>query len=135
MTVKHWNTGPAAARFRIQAASVKLKKNLAGADSPKKTQSALANSGRKHQVTSYKLPGPKPISNANKGLIHRRQASSRRDNITEKQLIAFKDGVANALLDGNVNEDVKDKFCRSSYQQGYDFGLTMYCRYNKLDKG
>jgi hypothetical protein len=28
------------------------------------------------QVTSYKLPGPRPISNANKGLIHRRQASS-----------------------------------------------------------
>ena len=27
MTVKHWNTGAAAARFRIQAASVKLKKN------------------------------------------------------------------------------------------------------------
>ena len=54
MTVKHWNTGAAAARFRIQAASVKLKKNLAGADSPKKTQSALANSGRKHQVTSRK---------------------------------------------------------------------------------
>jgi hypothetical protein len=52
MTVKHWNTGAAAARFRIQAAS------------------------RKHQVTSYKLPGPKPISNANKGLIHRQQASS-----------------------------------------------------------
>ena len=31
---------------------------------------------RKHQVTSHKLPGPRPISNANKGLIHRRQASS-----------------------------------------------------------
>ena len=28
------------------------------------------------QVTSYKLPGPRPISNANKGLIHKRQASS-----------------------------------------------------------
>ena len=28
------------------------------------------------QVTSHKLPGPRPISNANKGLIHRRQASS-----------------------------------------------------------
>ena len=28
------------------------------------------------QVTSYKLPGPRPISNANKGLIHRRQAAS-----------------------------------------------------------
>ena len=26
------------------------------------------------QATSLKLPGPRPISNANKGLIHRRQA-------------------------------------------------------------
>ena len=38
----------------------------------------------------------------------------------DKELSAFKDGVANALLDGNVNEDVKDKYCRHSYQQGYD---------------
>jgi len=28
------------------------------------------------QVTSYKLPGPRSISNANKGLIHKRQAPS-----------------------------------------------------------
>ena len=28
------------------------------------------------KVTSYKLPGPRPISNANKGLIHKRQAPS-----------------------------------------------------------
>ena len=28
------------------------------------------------EATSHKLPGPRPISNANKGLIHRRQASS-----------------------------------------------------------
>ena len=28
------------------------------------------------QATSHKLPGPRPISNANKGLIHKRQASS-----------------------------------------------------------
>jgi len=28
------------------------------------------------QATSYKLPGPRPISNANKGLIHKRQAAS-----------------------------------------------------------
>jgi hypothetical protein len=28
------------------------------------------------QVTSHKLPGPRPISNANKGLIHKLQASS-----------------------------------------------------------
>jgi hypothetical protein len=32
--------------------------------------------GPKHQATSYKLPGPRPISNANKGLIHKRQAPS-----------------------------------------------------------
>jgi hypothetical protein len=32
--------------------------------------------GPKPQATSYKLPGPRPISNANKGLIHKRQASS-----------------------------------------------------------
>ena len=28
------------------------------------------------QVTSYKLPGPRSISNANKGLIHKLQAAS-----------------------------------------------------------
>ena len=33
--------------------------------------------GLKLQATSFKLPGPRPISNANKGLIHRRQASSK----------------------------------------------------------
>ena len=32
--------------------------------------------GHKRQATSYKYPGPRPISNANKGLIHKRQASS-----------------------------------------------------------
>ena len=34
--------------------------------------------GPKPQATSYKLPGPRPISNANKGLIHKRQATSRK---------------------------------------------------------
>jgi len=32
--------------------------------------------GHKPEATSYKLPGPRPISNANKGLIHKQQASS-----------------------------------------------------------
>ena len=32
--------------------------------------------GHKPQATNYKLPGPRPISNANKGLIHKQQASS-----------------------------------------------------------
>ena len=30
--------------------------------------------GHKLQASSYKLPGPRPISNANKGLLHKRQA-------------------------------------------------------------
>ena len=34
--------------------------------------------GLKPQATSYKLPGPRPISNANKGLLHKRQATSRK---------------------------------------------------------
>ena len=46
--------------------------------------------------------------------------------MTEKQLNAFKDGTTNALLNGVVDEDVKDKHCRHSYQQGYDFGLYLY---------
>ena len=32
--------------------------------------------GPKHQATSHKLPGPRPISNASKGLIHKRKAAS-----------------------------------------------------------
>ena len=32
--------------------------------------------GLKPQATSYKLPGPRPISEQNKGLFHRRQAAS-----------------------------------------------------------
>ena len=32
--------------------------------------------GLKQQATSYKLPGPRPISNSNKGLIHKQQAAS-----------------------------------------------------------
>ena len=35
------------------------------------------------QVTSHKLPGPRPISNANKGLIHKRQATSVKHQATE----------------------------------------------------
>ena len=33
-------------------------------------------SSNKRQATSHKLPGPRPISKCNKGLIHKRQASS-----------------------------------------------------------
>ena len=38
------------------------------------TDDAGVRPGPGLQVTSYKLPGPKPISNANKGLIHKQQA-------------------------------------------------------------
>ncbi len=34
--------------------------------------------GRRAPGPGLKLPGPRPISNANKGLIHRRQATSRK---------------------------------------------------------
>tara|TARA_Y100001937_G_scaffold105056_1_gene145601 strand:- start:28 stop:216 length:189 start_codon:yes stop_codon:yes gene_type:complete len=46
--------------------------------------------------------------------------------MTEKQLKAFKDGTANGLLKGVVDEVIKNKHCRHSYQQGYDFGLYLY---------
>jgi hypothetical protein len=44
--------------------------------------------GPKQQATSYKLPGPRPISNANKGLIHKRQASSHKLQATSNKLQA-----------------------------------------------
>ena len=40
------------------------------------------------QATSLKLPGPRPISNANKGLIHRRQASSTKHQAPSTKLLA-----------------------------------------------
>ena len=40
------------------------------------------------QVTSHKLPGPRPISNANKGLIHKQQASSAK--LIKPQAASFK---------------------------------------------
>jgi len=35
----------------------------------------------------------------------------------------FKDGVADALLNGNMAEEYSD-----GYKQGYDFGITIYGR-------
>ena len=40
--------------------------------------------GLKPQATSYKLPGPRPISNANKGLLHKHQASSVKSQAPEE---------------------------------------------------
>ena len=49
--------------------------------------------------------------------------------MTEKQLIAFKHGVADGLFKGK--EDNPNNL--AYYRQGYDFGLTLYNRYNNLD--
>ena len=35
--------------------------------------------GHKRQATSYKYPGPRPISNANKGLIHTQRRLTKRE--------------------------------------------------------
>ena len=46
-------------------------------------------------------------------------------------LSAFKDGVADALLEGYKADWHENSHY---YTEGYDFGLTMYALYNKLDK-
>ena len=48
------------------------------------TEEILRAPGPGLQVTSHKLPGPRPISNANKGLIHKRQASSDKPQANEE---------------------------------------------------
>jgi len=42
-------------------------------------------SARRASDPGLKLPGPRPISNANKGLIHRRQAASSKQQATSSQ--------------------------------------------------
>ena len=39
------------------------------------------------QVTSHKLPGPRPISNVNKGLSHRLQATSSKQQASGSKLV------------------------------------------------
>ena len=53
------------------------------------------------------------------------------DQIVKIILSAFKDGVADAILEGNRLEPHEQKHY---YNQGYDFGLTMYSELNKLDE-
>ena len=45
-------------------------------------------------------------------------------------LSAFKDGVADGLLEGNRSDYHPDMY---SYKQGYDFGLVMYSRLKEED--
>ena len=46
-------------------------------------------------------------------------------------LNAFKDGVADGLLEGNRSDYHPDMY---SYKQGYDFGLVMYNEFMKLNE-
>ena len=49
---------------------------------------------------------------------------------TPIKLAAFKDGVADGLLEGNRSDYHPDMY---SYKQGYDFGLAMYNRLKEED--
>tara|TARA_R110000796_G_scaffold233476_1_gene352008 strand:+ start:312 stop:476 length:165 start_codon:yes stop_codon:yes gene_type:complete len=51
--------------------------------------------------------------------------------MTNKELQGFKDGVADAILEGVRAESHSERYY---YKQGYDFGITLYCDLNKLDK-
>ena len=44
----------------------------------------------------------------------------------------FKDGVADALLDGVIDDNKRSS---AYYKQGYDFGLTMWNRILENDNG
>ena len=50
---------------------------------------------------------------------------------TPIKLGAFKDGVADGLLEGNRSDYHPDMY---SYKQGYDFGLTMYNEFMNLNE-
>ena len=50
---------------------------------------------------------------------------------TPIKLGAFKDGVADAVLEGNRSDYHPDMY---SYKQGYDFGLVMYNEFMKLNE-
>ena len=54
-----------------------------------------------------------------------------RKQAREKELSAFKDGVADALLEGYASDWHENLYY---YKQGYDFGLKMYDEYKKLDE-
>tara|TARA_R100001480_G_scaffold522_2_gene1372 strand:+ start:1370 stop:1543 length:174 start_codon:yes stop_codon:yes gene_type:complete len=47
----------------------------------------------------------------------------------EKEFIKnFKDGVADAILNGNMAEIYKNlREYSDGYKQGYDFGITIFC--------
>ena len=51
--------------------------------------------------------------------------------ITEHKVIQkFKDGVTDAMLHGTRDENQSHHY----YLQGYDFGITLFCRYTEIDE-
>ena len=44
------------------------------------------------------------------------------DILTRKDLSAFKDGVADAILNGTKDDNNRNHY----YKQGYEFGVTLY---------
>ncbi len=54
-----------------------------------------------------------------------------RKQAREKELSAFKDGVADALLEGYKSEWHENLYY---YKQGYDFGLKMYDELKKINE-
>ena len=70
-------------------------------------------------IASEKTPSKK--------LITQKQA----DQIVKIILSAFKDGVADAILEGNRSETHEQMHY---YKQGYDFGVTMYSELKKFNE-
>ncbi len=54
-----------------------------------------------------------------------------RKQAREKELSAFKEGVADALLEGYKSEWHENLYY---YKQGYDFGLKMYDELKKINE-
>ncbi len=44
--------------------------------------------------------------------------------MTDQNLLAFKDGVADGLLHGERDENKNNQY----YNQGYDYGITLYSK-------
>jgi len=63
---------------------------------------------------------PRNVKTLEKLTLSKPEMSKERINLS-----AFKDGVANGLLEGNRAIQHPDMY---SYNQGYDFGLTLYNR-------
>ena len=54
-----------------------------------------------------------------------------RKHARQKELSAFKDGVADALLEGYASDWHENLYY---YKQGYDFGLKMYDELKKINE-